>query len=91
MAEQDTERALDQATMAGATLGGVAGVAVGSGTGLGLGLCALSGGITCGVMLPAAGAFLGALAVKRWFEGRNARRRVAKPRSPATPGQTRSR
>ncbi len=80
MAEKDAERVMDQATMAGATLGGVAGVVAGSGTGLGLGLCALSGGITCGVMLPAAGALLGALAVKRWFEGRKTARRAGKAR-----------
>ena len=72
MVEPDKEKALDHVAIAGATLGGVAGVAVGSSAGFGiaaqLGLCAATG--ACGIVFPAAGAVLGALAAKRWLEGK---------------------
>jgi len=74
------ETAHDQVAIAGATLGGVAGVAVGSSAGFGLGaqigLCAATG--ACGLIFPAAGAILGALAAKRWLEEKIGPKRVTK-------------
>ena len=63
-----------QATLAGATLGGVTGVAVGSGTGVvvatHLGLCALGGMASCGLLLPIIGAAIGGVAAREWIEKR---------------------
>ena len=74
MAGGNKNDVLDQGTMAGAALGGIAGVGMGGGTGLGLGahvgLCALGGLASCGLVLPVVGAVVGALAAKRWLEGR---------------------
>ena len=71
------KRVSEQAAIAGATLGGVAGTAVGSGTGLTiaphLGLCALGGMASCGLLLPIIGAAVGSVAAREWIEGRVAR------------------
>ena len=80
MAASKKETAHDQVAIAGATLGGVAGVAVGSSAGFGLGaqigLCAATG--ACGIIFPAAGAILGALAAKRWLERKIGPKRASK-------------
>lgn len=92
MVESKKETTHDQVAIAGATLGGVAGVAVGSSAGFGLGaqigLCAATG--ACGLIFPAAGAILGALAAKRWLERkispkRETRRPLATSKRAETP------
>ena len=64
----------EHATIAGVTLGGVAGTAVGTGTGMTvathLGLCALGGMASCGLLLPIIGAAIGGVAAREWIEGR---------------------
>ena len=93
----DSRRVSGQATLAGATLGGVTGVAVGSGTGMviatHLGLCALGGMASCGLLLPIIGATIGGITAREWIETRIARITPRKPKgrsgAVASPGKLR--
>ena len=74
MKPADHKAVSGQATLAGATLGGVVGSAFGAGTGVTvaahLGLCALGGVASCGLLLPIVGAAIGGVTAREWIERR---------------------